>query len=164
MPIFEDFWDVKKLSNFFDPQISEFWAINWHRCVTIYKFMEQFFKQILGIWCLSYGPLSNWPFLGWHINHWFTTWRFDNFDAMSFGNLWRTFWPTKRLLLRIFVIYIFLVNWKIVNFFVELLHILCMVWEVKIDMSGQSNDGLRVCNVKMKNFLQGQKWGTFPRM
>ena len=29
------------------------------------------------------------------------------------------------------------------------------VWEVKIDMSGQSNDYLRVCNVKMKNFLWG---------
>ena len=27
-------------------------------------------------------------------------------------------------------------------------------------MSGQSNDGLRVCNVKMKKFLPGQKWGT----
>ena len=44
------------------------------------------------------------------------------------------------------------------------LHISCMGWEVKIDMSGQSNDCLRVCNVKMKKILQGQKWGTFPRM
>ena len=45
-----------------------------------------------------------------------------------------------------------------------LLHVLCMGWEVKIDMSGQSNGCLRVCNVKMKNFLPGQKWGTSPRM
>ena len=37
-----------------------------------------------------------------------------------------------------------------------------MGWEVKIDMSGQSNDCLWVCNVKMKNFLPGWKWGTFP--
>ena len=29
-----------------------------------------------------------------------------------------------------------------------------MGWEVKIDMSGQSNDCLRVCNVKMKFFYQ----------
>ena len=34
----------------------------------------------------------------------------------------------------------------------------------KIDISGQSNDCLRVCNVKMNNFLLGQKWGTFPRI
>ena len=39
-----------------------------------------------------------------------------------------------------------------------------MGWEVKIDMSGQSNDCLRVCNVKMKNFLLGWKRGTFPRI
>ena len=37
-----------------------------------------------------------------------------------------------------------------------------MGWEVKIDMSGQSKDCLWVCNVKMENFLPGQKWGTFP--
>ena len=37
-----------------------------------------------------------------------------------------------------------------------------MGWEVKIDMSGLSNDCLWVCNVKMKNFLPGQKRGTFP--
>ena len=36
--------------------------------------------------------------------------------------------------------------------------------EVKIDMSGQSNGCLRVCNVKMKKFLPGQKRGTSPRM
>ena len=39
-----------------------------------------------------------------------------------------------------------------------------MGWEVKIDMSGQSNDCLWVCNVKMKKFLPGRKWGTFPRI
>ena len=33
-------------------------------------------------------------------------------------------------------------------------------WEVGAYMSGQSNDGLRVCNVKMKKFVPGQKWGT----
>ena len=32
------------------------------------------------------------------------------------------------------------------------------------DMSGQSNDCLWVCNVKMKKFLLGQKRGTFPRI
>ena len=37
----------------------------------------------------------------------------------------------------------------------------CMGLEVKIDMSGQSKDCLWVCNVKMKNFLSGQKQGTF---
>ena len=36
-----------------------------------------------------------------------------------------------------------------------------MGWEVKIDMGGQSNDYLWVCNVKMKTFLPGQKRGTF---
>ena len=40
-------------------------------------------------------------------------------------------------------------------FFNGLLYISCMGWEVKIDMSGQSNDCLRVCNVKMKIF----NWG-----
>ena len=48
--------------------------------------------------------------------------------------------------------------------FAELLHISYMGWEVKIDMSGQSNDCLRVCNVKMKKFLLGRKQGTFPRI
>ena len=44
------------------------------------------------------------------------------------------------------------------------LHVSCMGWEVKIDMSGQSNDFLWVCNVKMKIFLLRQKQGTFPRI
>ena len=48
--------------------------------------------------------------------------------------------------------------------FVELLHVSYIGWEVKIDMSGQSNDCLRVCSVKMKNFLPGRKRGTFLRM
>ena len=39
-----------------------------------------------------------------------------------------------------------------------------MGWEVKIDMSGQSNDYLWVCNVKMEKILPGQKQGTFPRI
>ena len=39
-----------------------------------------------------------------------------------------------------------------------------MGWEVKIDMSGQSNDCLWVCNVKMKKKLMGWKWGTLPRI
>ena len=39
-----------------------------------------------------------------------------------------------------------------------------MGWEVKIDMSGQSNDCLWECNVKMKKILLGQKWGTFLRI
>ena len=49
-------------------------------------------------------------------------------------------------------------------FFAGPLHVSCMGWEVKIDMSGPSNDCPRVCNVKMKIFLPWQKWGTFPRM
>ena len=36
-----------------------------------------------------------------------------------------------------------------------------MGWEVKIDMSGQSEDCLWVCNVKMKKFLPGRKRDTF---
>ena len=39
-----------------------------------------------------------------------------------------------------------------------------MDWEFKIDISGQSNNCLRVCNVKMKKNLPGQKWGTFLRI
>ena len=36
----------------------------------------------------------------------------------------------------------------------------CLGWEVDAHMSGQSNDGLRVRNVKMKKFVPGQKRGT----
>ena len=39
--------------------------------------------------------------------------------------------------------------------FVEPLHVSCMGCEVKIDISGQSNDCLRVCNVKMNFFYWG---------
>ena len=39
-----------------------------------------------------------------------------------------------------------------------------MGWEVTINMSGQSNDCLKVCNVKMKIFLPGWKWGIFLRI
>ena len=38
----------------------------------------------------------------------------------------------------------------------------CTGWEVKIDMSGQSNDCLWVCNVKMKKFLPGAETGHIP--
>ena len=34
-----------------------------------------------------------------------------------------------------------------------------MGWEVKNDMSGQSKDALRVCNVKIRKFLLGPKLG-----
>ena len=37
-----------------------------------------------------------------------------------------------------------------INVFDGLLYILCIVWEVKNDMSGQSKDALRVCNVKIR--------------
>ena len=33
--------------------------------------------------------------------------------------------------------------------------------EVKIDMSGQSNDCLRVCNIKVKIFYQGRNVAHF---
>ena len=36
------------------------------------------------------------------------------------------------------------------------LHILWISWEVEIDMNGQSNDCLRMCNVKMKKKIY---WG-----
>ena len=41
-------------------------------------------------------------------------------------------------------------------FFDGPLHISCMGREVKNDMSGQSKDALRVCNVKIRKFLMGQ--------
>ena len=47
--------------------------------------------------------------------------------------------------------------------FVELLHILYMGWEVKIDMSGQFNDCLRVCNVKMKKNFTGAETGHISK-
>ena len=44
------------------------------------------------------------------------------------------------------------------------LYVLCMGWEVKIDMSGQSNNCLRICNVKMKKNFTRVEMGTFPRL
>ena len=59
------------------------------------------------------------------------------------------------------MIYGFLVNWEILNFFTDgLLHISCMGWVVKNDMSGQSKDALRVCNVKIRKSWLGPKRGT----
>ena len=43
--------------------------------------------------------------------------------------------------------------------FAEPLHVSCMGWEVKIDISGQSNDCLRLCNVKMKKIFNGVEMG-----
>ena len=58
----------------------------------------------------------------------------------------------------------FLINWEIMTFFSGLLGVSCLGWEVKIDMSGQSNDCLRICNVKMKkNHTQAER-GTFQRI
>ena len=51
-----------------------------------------------------------------------------------------------------------------VNFFDGPLHVSCLGWKVNAHVSGQSNDCLRLCNVKMKKILLGQKRGTFPCM
>ena len=74
-----NFWDVKKFNNFFDPQILEFWAINWHRCVLICEFMELFFAS--GVWAMAVRVF--W----WKTNHPFMAWRVDNCNGMSFGNM-----------------------------------------------------------------------------
>ena len=59
------------------------------------------------------------------------------------------------------MIYGFLVTWEILNFFTDgPLHISCMDWVVKNDMSGQSKDALRVCNVKIRESWLGPKRGT----
>ena len=42
-------------------------------------------------------------------------------------------------------------------FFDGPLHVPCLGFEVKTDMSGQSNNCLRVCNVKMKKKITGTK-------
>ena len=47
--------------------------------------------------------------------------------------------------------------------FAEPLHISCMGSEVKIDMSGQSNDCLRVCNVRMKKIFTGVETGHISK-
>ena len=49
------------------------------------------------------------------------------------------------------------------DFFGGALDILCMGWEVKIDMSGQSNDCLRVCNVKVKKNFTGVETGHISK-
>ena len=85
---------------------------------------------------------------------------------MSFGNLEGTFLPTKSHLSRISVINSFLVNgedvklWK--NFFNGPRYVSFFGCEVKTDMTGQANDCLRVCNVKMKKKLPGQKCPICP--
>ena len=56
------FLRCQKVADFFwPPQILEFWAINWHRCVTIWKLKRHFLFYFFGVWCLSYGHLSNSP-------------------------------------------------------------------------------------------------------
>ena len=72
---------------FLTPKISEFWPINWHRCVTICNLEYCILFYFLWVWCLSYGCSSNWPFWGWQTNCRFMAWRVNNFNAMSFGNL-----------------------------------------------------------------------------
>ena len=49
---------------------------------------------------------------------------------------------------------------KIWNFFDGPLHISWLGQEVKNDMSSQSKDALRVCNVKIRKSLMGAKRGT----
>ena len=77
-----------------------------------------------------------------------------------------TFLATKSHLLRICAINNFLVIGEDVKFceifFDGLLHVPCLGCEVKNDMSGQSNNCLKVCNVKMKKKLPRQKHPTFP--
>ena len=46
------------------------------------------------------------------------------------------------------------------NFFDGPLHVLYLGWEVKNDVSGQSKDALRICNVKIRKSLLRQKRGT----
>ena len=46
------------------------------------------------------------------------------------------------------------------NFFNGPLYVLYLGWEVKNDVSGQSQDVLRVCNVNIIKSLLGQKQST----
>ena len=46
------------------------------------------------------------------------------------------------------------------KFFDGSLYVLYLGWEVKNDVSYQSKDVLRVCNVNIRKSLLGQKWGT----
>ena len=61
------------------------------------------------------------------------------------------------------MIYGFVVNRDIVNFFDGPLLVLWLGREVKNDMSDQYNDSLGVCNVKIRKFLMGVKRGSFLR-
>ena len=45
-------------------------------------------------------------------------------------------------------------------FFDGPLHNLYLGWEVKNDVSDQSKDALRICNVNIRKSLLGKKWGT----
>ena len=46
------------------------------------------------------------------------------------------------------------------NFFQWALYVLYLDWEVKNDVSDQSKDAVRVCNVNIRKCLLVQKWGT----
>ena len=66
---------------------------------------------------------------------------------MSFGNFRGLFTYQKASFKSFCNLWI---SGKLRIFFRVVLHVLCMGWEVKIDMGGQSNDCLRVCNIKIK--------------
>ena len=68
------------------------------------------------------------------------------------------FLATKRHLLRIFAIYGLRSRHR--EFFDGPLYVLYLGWEVKNDVSGQSQDVLRVCNVNIRKSLLGQKQST----
>ena len=59
------------------------------------------------------------------------------------------------------MIYGFVVNRDIVNFFYGPLLVLWLGKEVKNDMSDQYNVSLGMCNVKIRKFLTGAKRGSF---
>ena len=76
VPIFEM---SKNSTIFFTPQISKFWAINWHRYVLICEFMELFFAS--GVWTMATRVF--W----WKVNCMFMARRVDNCNGISFDNL-----------------------------------------------------------------------------
>ena len=59
------------------------------------------------------------------------------------------------------MIYGFVVNRDIVNFFYGPLLVSWLGQEVKNDMSDQYNVSLRMCSVKFRKFLTGAKRGSF---
>ena len=59
------------------------------------------------------------------------------------------------------MIYGFVVNQDIVNFFYGPLLVSWLGQEVKNDMSDQYNVSLGMCNVKIRKFLTGAKRGSF---